>query len=74
MARRSAALRWTSLCLFVAFILKVFLYDLGALTGLSRVGSFLGLAVALLGVSLLYARVLGTGDAKVDNLLDHDAA
>ncbi|MGK0480249.1 MAG: putative membrane protein [Planctomycetota bacterium] len=60
MMKRSAALRWTSLCLFVAFILKVFLYDLGALTGLPRVGSFLGLAVALLGVSLLYARVLGT--------------
>ncbi|QDV09609.1 hypothetical protein Poly30_51670 [Planctomycetes bacterium Poly30] len=74
MVRRSAAIRWTSLCLFIAFILKVFLYDLGALTGLSRVASFLGLAVALLGVSLLYARVLGTEEAKVDNLLDHDAA
>ncbi len=59
LVRRSPGLRWTSLALFVATIFKVFLYDLGALSGLPRVGSFLGLAVALMGVSLVYARVLG---------------
>ena len=60
MVRRSAGLRWTSLLVFIACILKVFIHDLGTMTGLSRVASFLGLAVALMAVSLLYARVLGT--------------
>lgn len=59
LARRAAGLRWASLVVLLATVVKVFLYDLGALTGLARVGSFLGLAVCLLGVSLLYARVLG---------------
>jgi len=72
MLRRSAGLRWTSLLVFVACILKVFLHDLGALTGLSRVASFLGLAIALIAVSLLYARVLGTGDRTVGTLRGHD--
>ncbi len=60
MWRRNLALRWTSLGLLVATIFKVFLYDLGALEGLSRVGSFLGLSVALLGVSVAYSRLLRT--------------
>lgn len=58
MWRNILALRWTSLGLLVATIFKVFLYDLGALEGLSRVGSFLGLSVALLGVSVAYSRLL----------------
>lgn len=49
-------LRWTSLGFFLATIAKVFLYDLGELRGLHRVGSLVGLAVALLSVSLLYQR------------------
>ncbi len=49
-------LRWTSLGFFLATIVKVFLYDLGALRGLYRVGSLCGLALALLLVSLLYQR------------------
>lgn len=50
------ALRWTSLAFFLATIAKVFLYDLGALRGLYRVGSLVGLAFALLLVSMLYQR------------------
>jgi len=74
--RRVSGLRWASLVVLVATVLKVFLYDLGALEGLARVGSFLGLAVCLLGVSLLYGKVLGEDSrrngAGGDNLLPHD--
>ncbi len=37
-------------------ILKVFFYDLGFLTGLSRILSFLALGIILLVVSLVYRR------------------
>lgn len=51
-----SALRWTSLAFFLTTIGKVFLYDLGELRGLHRVASLVGLALALLCVSLLYQR------------------
>lgn len=54
--RRIGGLRWVSLGLFLLTIAKVFLFDLGNLQGLYRVASLLGLAVALLLVSLLYQR------------------
>jgi hypothetical protein len=50
------SLRWTSLVFFLATIAKVFLYDLGEVHGLFRVASLVGLALALLSVSLLYQR------------------
>jgi hypothetical protein len=53
---KSVASRWTSLAFFLATIAKVFLYDLGFLRGLYRIGSLVGLAFALLAVSLLYQR------------------
>ncbi len=56
MSRRVGALRWVSLVLLLATIAKVFLLDLEDLQGLYRVGSFLGLALSLLAVSLLYQR------------------
>lgn len=54
--RRSPALRWASLAFFLATVLKVFLFDLGALRGGYRAASFLGLGVALFGVSAVYQR------------------
>lgn len=54
--RQVALLRWTSLAYFIATIGKVFLYDLGELRGLHRVGSLVGLAFALLLVSWCYQR------------------
>jgi uncharacterized membrane protein len=50
------ALRKASLAFLLAAVAKVFLHDLGALTGLYRVGSLLGLALALFAVSLCYQR------------------
>lgn len=55
-SRKATGLRWTSLVLFLGTIGKVFLFDLGDLTGLYRVASLLGLALTLLAVSLLYQR------------------
>ncbi|MCP3920896.1 MAG: DUF2339 domain-containing protein [bacterium] len=66
-ARRIDGLRWMSLAFQVATIAKVFLYDLGELTGLYRIGSIAGLAVCLLVVSLLYQRfVFGGSRPDVD--------
>jgi uncharacterized membrane protein len=54
--RRGTALRKASLAFLLAAVAKVFLHDLGTLTGLYRVGSLAGLAVALFAVSLCYQR------------------
>ena len=54
--RQTKPLRFISLGFMVLTIGKVFLYDLSSLTGLHRILSFLGLAVALVIVSVLYQR------------------
>jgi hypothetical protein len=56
--RDLAGLRWTGLAFLCLSLGKVFLYDLGELEGLYRVGSLIGLAVSLLLVSLAYQRFL----------------
>ncbi len=56
MWRRTRGLRWASLAVLIATVFKVFLYDLSALEGGERALSFLGLAVALFAVSLIYQR------------------
>ncbi len=55
-ARRSRVTRIAALALFVATILKCFLFDLARLGGLYRVGSFVGLAVCLALVAVLLQR------------------
>lgn len=50
------ALRKASLVFLLAAVAKVFLHDLGTLSGLYRVGSLVGLALALFAVSLCYQR------------------
>ena len=54
--RSLESLRWLSLVFLLAALVKVSLWDLGELEGLYRVASLAGLAIALLGVSLLYQR------------------
>lgn len=56
MWRNSRAFRWTSLVFMLVSIGKVFLYDLGQLKDLYRVGSLVGLAISLLLISLAYQR------------------
>ena len=53
---RSVSLRWASLGLLLITIGKIFLYDVGELTDLYRVGALLGLALSLIVVSLVYQR------------------
>ncbi len=62
--KRQGALRKVSLVFFVLTIAKVFLYDLGELTDLYRVLSLLGLAISLIGVSLLYQRFVFRKDGQ----------
>ena len=52
------ALRLAGLILLTGTILKVFLVDAGALEGIWRILSFLGLGVALIGIGRLYGPVL----------------
>jgi hypothetical protein len=56
MWRTAGALRITSLALLVVTAAKVFLYDLGHLRDLYRVGALFGLALSLIAVSLAYQR------------------
>lgn len=53
---RQATMRYASLAIFVIVVLKVFLFDMGDLTGLYRVFSFLGLGLSLVGIGLVYQR------------------
>lgn len=52
------ALRLAGLALLTATMLKVFLIDAAALTGLLRILSFLGLGVVLIGIGRLYGPIL----------------
>jgi uncharacterized membrane protein len=56
--QRSQALRIGSLVVVMAAVLKVFLVDMDALTGLWRVASFFGLGLALVGIGFLYQRLV----------------
>ena len=52
--RGHVALRYASLAILALTVLKVFLSDMEALTGLYRALSFLGLGVTLVGIGYLY--------------------
>jgi uncharacterized membrane protein len=54
--RVNRGLRIVSLGFLLLTVAKVFLYDLGQLTGLYRIMSFLALGISLIVVSLLYQR------------------
>ncbi len=49
-------LRYASLAVLIVTVLKVFLIDMAGLTGLYRVGSFLGLGLSLIGIGYIYQR------------------
>ncbi len=63
MRRRHGGLRWASLALVLVTAGKVFLYDLAQLRDLYRVASLAGLALSLLGISVLYQRFVFRGGA-----------
>jgi uncharacterized membrane protein len=51
-----SALRYASLGVLIVTVLKVFLFDMAGLTGLYRVGSFLGLGLSLIAIGFVYQR------------------
>ncbi len=56
--KRSTGLRYASLGMMLLVVAKVFLWDMSALTGLYRVGSFLALGLSLIAVGYFYQRVV----------------
>jgi uncharacterized membrane protein len=56
--RRSKEARWASVFFIVVTTVKVFVFDLAGLEGALRALSFLGLGVALIGIGLIYQRVV----------------
>jgi uncharacterized membrane protein len=56
--KRSQVLRYASAVVILITVTKVFLIDASDLTGLLRVGSFLGLGLSLMGIGYLYQRLL----------------
>ncbi|HEX8216893.1 MAG TPA: DUF2339 domain-containing protein, partial [Allosphingosinicella sp.] len=56
--------RLAGLFLLTATIVKVFLFDAAALTGLLRILSFVGLGIALIGIGTLYGTVLRSEGKK----------
>lgn len=55
-ALAKSLLRYASLAVLIVTVLKVFLIDMAGLTGLYRVGSFLGLGLSLIGIGYIYQR------------------
>jgi uncharacterized membrane protein len=56
--RRLPYLRHTALGLVILVTLKIFIYDLSALQGLLRGLSFLGLGAVLMGIALIYQKLI----------------
>jgi uncharacterized membrane protein len=56
--RASLEARLASGLFVVAAVLKVFLYDLAQLTGILRALSFIGLGVVLIGIGVVYQKLV----------------
>ena len=56
--RRSKEARWASAFFMIVTTTKVFVFDLAGLEGALRALSFLGLGAALIGIGLVYQRVV----------------
>jgi uncharacterized membrane protein len=54
--RGAAGLRYASLAIVMLTVLKVFAFDMSALTGIFRALSFLGLGLTLIGLGYFYRR------------------
>ncbi len=61
--QRQALLRYAGLAMLLIVSLKVFLIDMGDLTGLYRVASFLGLGLVLIGIGYIYQRFMRPADS-----------
>ncbi|MEP3278928.1 MAG: DUF2339 domain-containing protein [Stappiaceae bacterium] len=57
---QSRMLRLGSAAVVVAVVVKVFLYDMASLDGVLRALSFIGLGIVLIGIGIIYQRLLQT--------------
>jgi uncharacterized membrane protein len=64
--RKAPWLRHGALAILILTVCKVFLSDMGALGGLYRVFSFLGLGLFLVGIGYIYQRFVFTGKKPPD--------
>jgi uncharacterized membrane protein len=64
---RHSGLRHAGMALLFIVVLKVFLSDMAALTGLYRALSFLGLGASLIGIGYLYQRFVFPPKKKADD-------
>lgn len=65
--RKAPWLRHGALAILILTVCKVFLSDMGALGGLYRVFSFLGLGLFLVGIGYIYQRYVFTGKNQQDD-------
>jgi uncharacterized membrane protein len=68
--RRSLGLRAASACYVLAAVCKAFLYDLSGLSGLPRALSFIVLGLVLIGIGLIYQKLLFARPAGADSAED----
>ncbi len=63
----NAMLRIAGLLLMIVVTFKVFVIDAAQLEGILRILSFLGLAIALIGIGWIYGKVMKADEAKADS-------
>ena len=56
--RRSTTMRMASGLFVLASVAKIFLFDLAGLQGILRAASFIGLGLALIGIGLVYQKLV----------------
>lgn len=62
--RRSRPLRLASAGVVLLAVLKAFLYDMAALEGVFRAASFIGLGAVLIGIGIVYQRLLPSSEPE----------
>jgi uncharacterized membrane protein len=57
-ARRRVSIRHAAMAVLALSVVKVFVFDMASLDGVLRAASFFGLGIALIGIALLYQRLI----------------
>lgn len=72
-ATQSRTLRFGSAAVVVAVVIKVFLYDMASLDGVLRALSFIGLGVVLIGIGIIYQRLLRSTTDGAEPIVEPEA-
>ncbi len=57
-ARKQVSIRHAAMAVLALSVVKVFVFDMASLEGVLRAASFFGLGIALIGIALLYQRLI----------------